>query len=91
MNEWGDRVAVALITNSALSRQEMLEEICLRFGLELQPGISKPAALVLLEKHLIAVRGRGEHAVLMMDEAQNLSMDLLACLWREITERNRPR
>jgi type II secretory pathway predicted ATPase ExeA len=77
LHEWGDRVAVALITNSALSRQEMLEEICLRFGMELQPGISKPAALVMLEKHLIAVRGRGEHAVLMMDEAQNLSMDLL--------------
>jgi type II secretory pathway predicted ATPase ExeA len=77
LNEWGDRVAVALITNSALSRQEMLEEICLRFGMELQPGISKPAALVMLEKHLITVRSRGEHAVLMMDEAQNLSMDLL--------------
>jgi general secretion pathway protein A len=77
LHEWGDRVAVALITNSALSRQEMLEEICLRFGMELQPGISKPAALVMLEKHLIAVRSRGEHAVLMMDEAQNLSMDLL--------------
>src|SRR5262249_24350017 len=41
------------------------------------PGISKPAALVMLEKHLVAVRSRGEHAVLMMDEAQNLSMDLL--------------
>ena len=77
LNEWGDRVAVALITNSALSRQEMLEEICLRFNLELPPSVSKPAALVALEKHLINVRNRGEHAVLMMDEAQNLSMDLL--------------
>jgi len=77
LNEWGDSVAVALITNSALTRQEMLEEICLRFGIELTAGISKPAALVLLEKHLVQVRNRGENAVLMMDEAQNLSMDLL--------------
>src|SRR5262245_12364781 len=77
LNDWGDRVAVALITNSALTRQEMLEEICLRFGIELPPGVSKPAALVLLEKHLVGVRNRGEKAVLMMDEAQNLSMDLL--------------
>jgi len=77
LNEWGDQVAVALITNSALTRQEMLEEICLRFGIELPPGVSKPSALVLLEKHLISVRNRGEKAVLMMDEAQNLSMDLL--------------
>jgi len=77
LNEWGDRVAVALITNSSLTRQEMLEEICLRFGLPVQPNTSKPALMVALEKHLIGVRGRGEHAVLMMDEAQNLSMDLL--------------
>ena len=77
LNEWGDRVAVALITNSSLTRQEMLEEICLRFGLTVGPGTSKPALMVALEKHLISVRARGEHAVLMMDEAQNLSMDLL--------------
>jgi type II secretory pathway predicted ATPase ExeA len=77
LHEWGDQVAVALITNSALTRQEMLEEICLRFGIELPPGVSKPAALVMLEKHLVSVRSRGEKAVLMMDEAQNLSMDLL--------------
>jgi type II secretory pathway predicted ATPase ExeA len=77
LHEWGDQVAVALITNSALTRQEMLEEICLRFGIELPPGVSKPSALVLLEKHLVNVRNRGEKAVLMMDEAQNLSMDLL--------------
>ena len=77
LHEWGDRVAVALITNSALTRQEMLEEICLRFGIELPPNVSKPAALVLLEKHLVGISNRGENAVLMMDEAQNLSMDLL--------------
>src|SRR6185503_4924621 len=52
-------------------------EICLRFGIELPPGVSKPALLVMLEKHLVSVRQRGEKAVLMMDEAQNLSMDLL--------------
>src|SRR5262245_60297345 len=73
LHEWGDQVAVALITNSALTRQE----ICLRFGIELPPNVSKPAALVLLEKHLVGVKNRGEKAVLMMDEAQNLSMDLL--------------
>src|SRR5262245_66071541 len=71
LNEWGDRVAVALITNSALTRQEMLEEICLRFGLSVPPNTSKPSLMVALERHLIAVRAKGEHAVLMMDEAQN--------------------
>jgi len=30
--EWQNRVVVALITNSALNRNELLEEIALRFG-----------------------------------------------------------
>ena len=38
--EWGAQVSVALITNSALTRQELLEEICLRFGIELPPNVT---------------------------------------------------
>lgn len=75
--EWGSQVSVALITNSALTRQELLEEICLRFSLALPPGTSKPQALVQLERHLMGVRMRGEYAVLLLDEAQNLSTELL--------------
>lgn len=75
--EWGTQVTVALITNSALSRQELLEEICLRFGLTTSPGMSKPQMLAALERHLSAVRSRGEHAVLLLDESQNLPVDLL--------------
>ncbi len=75
--EWGTRVAVALITNSALTRQELIEEIGLRFGLTVPPGASKPQALALLERHLTAVRARGEFAVLLLDEAQNLAPELL--------------
>ncbi|MBI5169597.1 MAG: AAA family ATPase [Candidatus Eisenbacteria bacterium] len=75
--EWGSQVTVALITNSALSRQELLEEICLRFGLTPAPGLSKPQMLAALERHLSAVRNRGEHAVLLLDESQNLPVELL--------------
>lgn len=75
--EWGTQVTVALITNSALSRQELLEEICLRFGLSTTPGMSKPQMLAALERHLVAVRNRGEHAVLLLDESQNLPVELL--------------
>ncbi|MBK7368631.1 MAG: AAA family ATPase [Candidatus Eisenbacteria bacterium] len=75
--EWGTQVTVALITNSALSRQELLEEICLRFGLSTSPGMSKPQMLAALERHLSAVRSRGEHAVLLLDESQNLPVELL--------------
>ena len=75
--EWGSKVSVALVTNSALTREEMIEEICLRFGLPLASGASKPQALAQLERHLLAVRNRGEHAVLLLDEAQNLAPELL--------------
>lgn len=75
--EWGAQVSVALITNSALTRSELLEEICLRFGVAIPPDSSKPKMLALLERHLLGIRSRGEHAVLLLDEAQNLATELL--------------
>ncbi len=75
--EWKGRVHVALINNSALTRSELLEEICLRLGFTLPEGSSKPQVLTHLERHLLAVHGRGERAVLLLDEAQNLDRDLL--------------
>src|SRR5262245_2618696 len=75
--EWGSRAVVALITNSALSRSELLEEICLRFGVSLPSPVSKPQALVELQRQLTAIRQRGELAILLVDEAQNLDRELL--------------
>ena len=77
LGEWKGRVHVALINNSALTRSELLEEICLRLGFTLPPGSSKPQVLNQLERHLLAVHGRGERAILLLDEAQNLDRDLL--------------
>jgi type II secretory pathway predicted ATPase ExeA len=77
LTEWQARVVVALITNSQLSRDELLEEICLRFGLATAPGSSKPQLLAQLERHLLAIRSRGDRAILLLDEAQNLHRDLL--------------
>ncbi len=71
------RVSVALITNSALTRGELLEEICLRFGVSVPQPASKPQAMALLEQHLLALRGRGERAILLLDEAQNFDRELL--------------
>ena len=75
--EWGSRALVALITNSALTRGELLEEICLRFGVAVTSPMSKPQALVELQRQLTAVRERGELAILLVDEAQNLDRELL--------------
>ncbi len=75
--EMQSRVSVALITNSALTRAELLEEICLRFGVALDAPVSKPQAMAQLERHLLALRARGERAILLLDEAQNLERELL--------------
>src|SRR5262245_41554714 len=77
LGEWGSRAVIALITNPALSRGELLEEICLRFGVTIAAPVSKPQALSQLEHHLIALRTRGELAILLLDEAQNLDRELL--------------
>ena len=71
------RVSVALITNSALTRSELLEEICLRFGVGVTPPATKPQVMNRLEQHLLALRGRGERAILLIDEAQNFDRELL--------------
>ena len=73
LHGWGTRAVVALITNSSLTRSELLEEIALRFGMALPPGMSKPQAMVLLERHLLAIRQRGDLAVLLLDEAPRCS------------------
>ena len=75
--EWQNRVVVALITNSALNRNELLEEIALRFGVPINGPASKPQILAHLEKSLLAIHRRGDRAILLLDEAQNLDRDVL--------------
>jgi len=72
----GRSLAVAMITNSALSRQEMLEEICCASTWSCRPASANPRRWWRWRTPDHRAQ-RGEHAVLMMDEAQNLSMDLL--------------
>jgi general secretion pathway protein A len=68
---------VALIQNTTLSRPELIEEIARRFNVELEPGISKPTLISRLESALRTRCERGEFGLLVVDEAQNLSSDML--------------
>jgi general secretion pathway protein A len=68
---------VALLQNTALSRQELLEEVCRRFSVHWEEGLSKPAILGRLERSLGERIERGEVCLLVIDEAQNLTADLL--------------
>ncbi len=77
LSEWKSRAVVALITNTALTRSELYEEICMRFGVPLAGTATKPQLIQQLERHLMVVRARGDFAILLIDEAQNLDSGLL--------------
>jgi len=77
LSEWKSRAVVALITNTALTRSELYEEICMRFGVPLSGTSTKPQLIQQLERHLLVVRARGDYAILLIDEAQNLDSGLL--------------
>jgi general secretion pathway protein A len=69
-------VRTALVLNPALSDIELLQTINQDFGLNASP-ISKKALLDELYEFLINVFIAGENAVLIIDECQNLSVDVL--------------
>ncbi|MDZ4805435.1 MAG: AAA family ATPase, partial [Candidatus Eisenbacteria bacterium] len=71
------RYEIAFITNSTLSPVDLLEEICRKFGLDIETGTSKPALLQKLETYLKRQVDRGSGSLLIIDEAQNFEQPLL--------------
>lgn len=70
-------VTCVYLNNPALTRDEFLETLSLRFGLSAQAGASKAALLDELERVLRERRARGQITALVIDEAQSLSGELL--------------
>src|SRR5258707_1144299 len=71
------RTSVARLVNTMLDARELIEAVMLDFGLEPQPGQSKPHLLRDLARFLIEQRSAGRLALLIIDEAQNLSLSAL--------------
>ena len=71
------RVHCVHLQNPALSRSEFVEMLGSRFGLSSRATESKTAMLLEMETLLVARRQQGEATVLIIDEAQSLSLDLL--------------
>jgi general secretion pathway protein A len=65
------------LTNPALTRQEFVEMLAARFELTEHARTSKAALLLELEELLRRRREAGETTVLIVDEAQSLSYELL--------------
>ncbi len=69
---------VAYIFNPRLTVEELLSTICAEFRIACPPGNASIKVFVdCLNEHLLAAHARGRHAVLIIDEAQNLSAEVL--------------
>jgi general secretion pathway protein A len=69
---------VAYVFNPKLTVEELLSTICVEFGIACPPATTSIKVFVdCLNAHLLAANARGRHTVLIIDEAQNLSADVL--------------
>lgn len=76
LNRLGDTVETALLVNPLMSVPELLKAINKDFGNNIK-YISPQRQLESLSKYLIKLYEGGKNAVVMIDEAQNLSVEAL--------------
>lgn len=72
-----DHVDIALILNPRLSARELLSSICDELGIAHPAGSTIKRLVDLINQDLLKAHAAGRHKVLMIDEAQNLSADVL--------------
>jgi general secretion pathway protein A len=76
LNQLADQLDPAMITNTNLSADQMLRMVHHAFGI---PGekMDKAAVIDAIHRHLLNRHESGRHALLVIDEAQNLDADVL--------------
>src|SRR5262245_3890289 len=74
---WGSRVTSAFVAYPALTGAELLEEIVRRFGADPPNGASRPKLIACVERALTDVANRGQIALLVVDDAHDLSAEQL--------------
>ncbi|SDW61767.1 ExeA family protein [Marinobacter mobilis] len=72
-----DHVDMAIILNPRLSARELLSSICDELGIVHPAGSSIKRLVDLINTDLLEAHAAGRHKVLLIDEAQNLSSDVL--------------
>ncbi len=73
-----DNVDVALILNPKLTAIELVASICDELHIQYPPDVGSLKSLIdALNQHLLATHGGGRRTVLIIDEAQNLSTEVL--------------
>ena len=69
---------VAYIFNPKLTVEELLSTICVEFGIACAPGNTSIKVFVdCINGYLLEAHAKGRHTVLIIDEAQNLSAEVL--------------
>jgi len=75
LRHFGTMIEFATINHAIQDATDLLESICSEFELHIPPGASRTAVVRLLHDHLLAQFSRNQPVVLVLDEAQNLSVD----------------
>lgn len=73
-----ENTEVALVVNPKLSVLELLETICEELAIPIDREEQSPKAYIdRLNTYLLEAHGQGKNVALLIDEAQNMSLDLL--------------
>ncbi len=72
-----DNVDVALVLNPRLSVNEFLHTICEELHVQVEKGASNKDCIDALNRFLLDAYGNDRRVVLLIDEAQNLSVEVL--------------
>lgn len=72
-----DHLDIAVIVNPKLDSHELLQTICEELGVFADEDMSSKQLIDALNDFLLSTHARGRNAILIVDEAQNLSPDVL--------------
>jgi general secretion pathway protein A len=76
LSQLGKTFETALILNPVLSADQLMKAIAMEFGLNVK-GLDRLETVAALNEFLLSLADRGKDAVLFIDEAQDLTSDLL--------------
>ncbi|MDH3693226.1 MAG: AAA family ATPase [Gammaproteobacteria bacterium] len=72
-----ESIEVALILNPRINEYELLQTLCDELRVNYTPGLSPKQIVDRLNHHLLQIHAEGRRTVLIIDEAQNLSREVL--------------
>jgi general secretion pathway protein A len=76
LEQLGNNFSTALILNPVLTPDQLVKAVAMEFGLEVR-GLDRLETMAAINEFLLAEAGRGRDCVLIIDEAQDLTHELL--------------